>query len=96
MMTGLSLISMGFGYKIWLEASASKKNTRVLGRAVAIVMMAGSLWSFICAVQFCGSMGGFIGKDGWLGRKMAACPMTGSMYGDRMGMGGMPMEPKGR
>ena len=74
MKIGLVLIAMGFGYKIWIEASAQKRNTRVLGRAVAIVMLLASLCAVVCSFGACHKSYG-----GWKSRYMGGCPMGGGV-----------------
>ena len=77
MHSGLLLIAMGFGFKIFAEATANgKKTVRQIGRLVGIFMMVVSFFGTLCSVLYVAKYGkadyGFMGK--W-GGKM--CPLTG-------------------
>ena len=51
MHTGILIIALGFGFKIYAEASAhAKKSIKQLGKAVGIVMMVVSLGGILCTV----------------------------------------------
>lgn len=77
MHSGLLLIAMGFGFKVFAEATAnSKKTVRQVGSLVGIFMMLvsflGTICSVLCVAKYGKSNYGFMGK--W-GGKM--CPLTG-------------------
>lgn len=81
MQTALLLIALGFGFKIFAEASANaKKSVKQLGRLVGIVIMLVSFLGVTCnvfSVIRYGKSGfycPFSGKSIW-GGKM--CPITG-------------------
>ena len=80
MHSGLLLIALGFGYKIFAEASVNpKKSMKKLGRLVGIVIMAVSFLGTLCAVS-CAVRYGKMGRYGF-GKKM--CPATdGAMFSD--------------
>ncbi|MDP3921422.1 MAG: hypothetical protein Q8R76_11525 [Candidatus Omnitrophota bacterium] len=49
MATGILLIALGFGFKIYVEASkTTKKNTRRLGRIISIFMIALAAAGALC------------------------------------------------
>ncbi len=81
MQTAFLLIALGFGFKIFAEASANaKKSVRQLGRLVGIVIMLvsflGTLCGITCAVRYGKMYCPFGGKTSmWGGSKM--CPITG-------------------
>jgi hypothetical protein len=87
MQAGLLLIALGFGYKIYAEASVSaRKNMKRLGRAIGVVMMVVSALGTLCTVWFtitCGPYAyGTYGKGGhhygaWKGGFKPFCPITG-------------------
>lgn len=79
MQSALLLIALGFGYKIFAEASANnKKRVKQLGQLVGSVIMIISFLGTLCAVSYAiqyRKMNCPIGK-GWMGGgKM--CPITG-------------------
>ena len=81
MQTGLLLIAMGFGFKVYAEASANgKKTIRQIGRLVGAFMMIvgflGTLCIISCVVQYGKGNYGFMG--GKWGGKM--CPITGKLF----------------
>ena len=83
MQTALLLIALGFGFKIFAEASANaKKSVKQLGRLVGIVIMlvsfVGTLCTVWCAIscgKMYGPMGGKYGMGGFGMKKM--CPIMG-------------------
>jgi len=90
MQTALLLIALGFGFKIFAEASANnKKSVKQLGRLIGIIIMVISLFGTICTV-WCAAKCGLTGygsyfcplggKGGKAGYRMAGkrmCPITG-------------------
>ena len=80
MQSALLLIALGFGFKIFAEASTNaKKHVKRLGQIVGIVIMVVSFLGTVCAVSYAiqyGKMNCSMGKSGWLGGKM--CPITGA------------------
>ncbi|MBI4372130.1 MAG: hypothetical protein HY585_00185 [Candidatus Omnitrophica bacterium] len=83
MQTALLLIALGFGFKIFAEASANaKRSVRQLGRIVGGFIMIFSLLGALCTVYYsvqC-AKGGYsyspmMGKMWGMGGKM--CPITG-------------------
>ena len=84
MRTALLLIALGFGYKIYLEASLQKaKNTRALGRAIGIVMMTVSILGAVCFIV-CGltrncSSDPYCPFSGMKSKLMCPMPMSKSM-----------------
>ena len=81
MQTGLLLIAMGLGFKVFAEATANgKKTIRQLGRLVGIFMMVVSLLGTICAIS-CAAKYGQSGY-GFMGGKM--CPLTGKFISSEM------------
>ena len=84
MNTALLLIALGFGYKIFAEASVNaKKSLKQLGRLVGITIMVVSFTGTLCVLWRVVEYGkggyycpmGFFGKGG-TGSK-AICPLTG-------------------
>ena len=78
MQLALLLIAMGFGYKIYIEAtSQAKKRLKQIGQFVGIFMiliaLAGSISHVIYAAKYGCPIGG---KGGRWGGKM--CPITGT------------------
>ena len=72
--TVLSLATLGFGFKIYMEASTpDKKKFRKLGRAVGVFIMIMSLLSVLCGTFHIASDSGYCPmakKSGWM------CPFT--------------------
>ena len=87
MQTALLLIALGFGFKIFAEASANaKKSVKQLGRLVGIVIMVVSFVGTLCTVWYtisCGKMYGPMGGKYWMGGHGMKkwCPITGSSSG---------------
>lgn len=82
MQSALLLIALGFGFKIFAEASEKqKKSIKQLGRLVGIVIMVISLCGVLCSVFACM-------KGGGCGGAMASgfCPTHGSEK-EMMGFG---------
>ncbi len=90
MQTALLLIALGFGFKIFAEASSNaKKSVRQLGRAVGGIIMIVSLLGTLCTVYYtiqC-AKGGFAYSHPMMGGKMwgmggKMCPITGKPLAD--------------
>jgi hypothetical protein len=87
MQAGLLLIALGFGYKIYAEASVNaRKNMKRLGRAIGVAIMVVSALGTVCTVWYaitCGPYAyGHYGKGGkfygaWKGGFKPFCPITG-------------------
>ena len=80
MHSALLLIALGFGYKIFAEASSNgKKRVKQLGQLVGSVIMIvsflGTLCAVSCAIQY-GKMNYPMEKNWTGGGKM--CPFTGT------------------
>ena len=72
MQTGLLLIALAFGYKVFSEASGNgKKSLKQLGRIIGIYIMAVSFLGSLCVLT---CQWGGNGKS-WSGMRM--CPITG-------------------
>ena len=77
MKIGLLLIALGFGYKIFAEATVNPKKTlKKLGRVVGIIMMVLSLGATACmlwcmSTSDCGTMG-----KSYYGKKAVYCPFA--------------------
>ena len=70
----LLLIALGFGFKIFSEASSGgKKPINQLGRLIGVVIMALSFLSTVCMVSCIVKSG----SAGPMGKRM--CPITGEM-----------------
>ncbi len=70
MKIALFLLTLGFGYKIYAEASSiGKKKMKALGRTIGIFMMIVSLIGTVCGIYFKASHGmgycPYSGKSGW-------------------------------
>ena len=83
MQAALLLIALGFGFKIFADATANnKKSVRQLGRVVGAVIMLVSFFGTICTIWCtiqCAKMGGYCpmgGKALW-GKSAKMCPITG-------------------
>ncbi len=79
MQSALLLIALGFGFKIFAEASSNnKKYVKRLGQFVGIVIMVTSFVVTLCAVSCAVQYGkGYPMGKGWMGSgKM--CPITGA------------------
>ncbi len=80
MQSALLLIALGFGFKIFAEASSNnKKNVKRLGQLVGIIIMVTSFLGTLCMVSSaiqCGKMPSYMGK-GWMGGGRM-CPITGA------------------
>lgn len=63
MKLGLLLIALGFGYKVYAEASREKGNLRTIGQWVGAIMMATSLVASASLIYVCTS-----------GKGMGNCP----------------------
>jgi hypothetical protein len=78
MKVGLLLIALGFGYKVYAEASGEKrKKMKRLGRAVGVAMMVIAALGTICGVSSKIMYGKYgycqkSGKTGWGG----ICPFS--------------------
>ena len=88
MQTGLLLIALAFGYKIFSESSANaKKSLKQLGRVIGIYIMVvsfiGSLCVLNCVIRYGNWNCPFKGQ-GWSGMKM--CPITGPTAGSQMNL----------
>ena len=69
--SGLTLIALGIGFKVYAEASANQKKSlkqlgRLVGGFIMIVSFIGSVCMISCAVK--------AGKSGYFGKM---CPLTG-------------------
>ena len=84
MKIGLLLLALGFGYKIFNEASGNaKKSIRQLGRIIGIYIMIVSFIGSLCALQWV------------IAANKANCPLTGGWKGMKMcPFGGMGTEAK--
>jgi len=84
MQSALLLIALGFGFKIFAEASSNnKKRVRQLGQLVGNVIMIISFLGTLCAVSYAiqyGKMYCPMGKSWMGGEKM--CPFTGKPLPD--------------
>lgn len=81
MQTGLLLIALALGYKIFSEASGNaKKSLKQLGRIIGIYIMIASFLGSLCVIT-CRMGGREKHWTGWSGMKM--CPITGSMSADK-------------
>lgn len=84
MQIGLLLIALGFGFKIFAEASThAKKSVKQLGRVIGVGIMIVSFLGTVCAVTCAIQYGkGFcpMGKNWGMGGKM--CPITGKPLAD--------------
>ena len=77
----LFLVALGFGYKVYVDASLQRsKNLKRLGKLIGIVIMVASFSASLCiascSVKYMCAKGGcsFMGKGG-MGKMM--CPITG-------------------
>ena len=71
MQTGLLLIALALGYKVFSEASGNgKKSLKQLGRIIGIYIMAVSFLGSLCVLTCQWSKG-----KSWSGMKM--CPIAG-------------------
>jgi len=75
MQTALLLIALGFGFKVFADASKNPKKTiRAIGRLVGIIMMILGLTGAICTTWAAIQYGSGFSKFGW-------CPQKTSMSG---------------
>ncbi len=89
----LLLIALGFGYKLYVEASQQKsKNLKRLGKAIGVVVMLVSFLAALCFVscglQMCSKgqcplMPGKMEKMGMVGKM---CPITGKTLEEHVEM----------
>ena len=84
MRTALLLIALGFGFKIFAEASSNaKKSVRRLGRVVGSIIMITSFLGTLCAITYTIKHEGGLcptGKHWGMSGKM--CPLTGKPLAD--------------
>lgn len=85
MQSALLLIALGFGFKIFAEASEKqKKSIKQLGRLVGIIIMVISLCGVLCSIFTCM-------KSGACGTMSGYCPTQKSEKG-MMGFGNYGMK----
>ena len=83
MHSGLLLIALGFGFKIFAEASSNnKKRLRQLGQLIGVFIMVTSFLGTLCTVSYAIQSGKLcpMGKGWGYGGKM--CPIMGKSMSD--------------
>jgi hypothetical protein len=71
MSCAMSLIALGVGYLVLLQANKEKEGLRILGQALGILIMIAAVLSSLCAVSKCGMKGGYRGFE-----KAPMCPVS--------------------
>ena len=75
----LSLIVLGFGYRVFVDAGKEKKGLKLLGKIIGVVMMIASLMGLACSTfKYSKCWNGIGGSSFYCPMKSKpVCPMTG-------------------
>ncbi len=81
MFSGLGLIALALGYKVYVDASKEKDGVKFLGQAIGILVMIGAVLVILCGAMKCLSMyGGCPMKMykgyGSMGAQQTVCPVN--------------------
>jgi len=78
MSISIALIALALGYKVFIDASKEKEGLRLLGQAIGVLVLIGSLLMFIAGLVKCAKYGCASPYDG---KYSSLCAMHGNMAG---------------
>lgn len=75
MKTALLLIALGFGYKVFADATKEQGALKTIGRAIGLVMIITSVGIGAYKIAKCANVSGLCPTKSSCGMSSAACPM---------------------
>ena len=82
----LALVALGVGYLVLLQANKEKEGLKLLGQAIAILIIIGAVLSSLCSAMKCAKGGGcpmHEKKMCAVSEKGAMCPVTGKPMAEK-------------